>query len=42
MNETTNNMETLREGSTSKDKRNEADAALEDKNLVEVGAFDVQ
>jgi len=41
MNEVTNNMETLREGSTTKDKRNETDAALEDKTLVEVGAFDV-
>lgn len=39
MNEVTNNMETLREGSVAKDKRNETDVTLEDKTLVEVGAF---
>jgi hypothetical protein len=38
MNEMTNNMETLREGSV-KDNRNETDAILEDKTLVEVGTY---
>jgi len=38
MNEITNNMETLREGSA-KDNRNETDVILEDKTLVEVGLF---
>jgi len=40
MNEVTNNnMETLREGSAAKDKRNETDVTLEDKTLAEVRAF---
>jgi len=40
MNEVTNNnMETVREGSAAKDKRNETDVTLEDKTLVEVGSF---
>lgn len=39
MNEVTNNMETLREGSAAKDKRNETEVTLEDKTLVEVGTF---
>jgi len=38
MNEITNNMETLREGSA-KDDRNETNGTLDDKTLVEVGAI---
>jgi len=41
MNEVPNNNESLREGSAVKDKRNETDVTLEDKTLVEVGAFPI-